>query len=235
MAPSHCTTCDTQIKARHNVPIFGWLWLRGKCASCGSKISPRYIIIEALTGVLFGLLAWKVLSLDLPLLPALLVLLGLLGLAFSGVVLSLIDLDTKTLPSKIIYPTLAWVAVTFGVATVLLGDYWLLLQAGLSALGLSAAYFILWLVRPAALGFGDVRLALPLGLVLGWFALPNLFLGFFLPFVLAFIYSIPGLLARKTSGKTSIALGPWMLLAAALTILVGDIAIDAYLELGGLK
>src|SRR3954454_18323079 len=51
--PSHCPHCDTPIKPWHNVPVFGWLCLRGRCAACSAPISPRYPIVEAVTGLLY--------------------------------------------------------------------------------------------------------------------------------------------------------------------------------------
>lgn len=56
--PSHCPKCNHPIRARDNVPVLGWLWLRGKCRDCGSPISPRYAIVEAIMGVIFFALAY---------------------------------------------------------------------------------------------------------------------------------------------------------------------------------
>ena len=56
--PSHCPKCNHAIRARDNVPVLGWLWLRGKCRDCGSPISPRYAIVEAVMGLLFFVLAY---------------------------------------------------------------------------------------------------------------------------------------------------------------------------------
>lgn len=55
---SHCPACKTPIKPWHNVPLFGWLWLRGRCAACGWRIPVRYPLVEALTGALFAFSPW---------------------------------------------------------------------------------------------------------------------------------------------------------------------------------
>ena len=87
--PSKCPKCGNPIRNRHNIPVLGWLMLRGKCADCANPISPRYPIIEALTGVLFVVLTLDISHLhwalgSLPLLPA-----------AAGVALTMIDFDHK--------------------------------------------------------------------------------------------------------------------------------------------
>jgi leader peptidase (prepilin peptidase) / N-methyltransferase len=58
---SHCTACGHPIRWYHNVPVLGWIWLRGKCRDCGIKISPRYPLVEFTVGLAFLLVGWLVL------------------------------------------------------------------------------------------------------------------------------------------------------------------------------
>ncbi|BDZ54378.1 hypothetical protein GCM10025870_14510 [Agromyces marinus] len=113
------------------------------------------------TSALFGLLAWRY-GLD-PVLPA------LLALAGAGVALSAVDLIEKRLPNAMVFPTALAVAVLLVVASALTGDWIALVWALAGGAGMFAFYFVLALVSPSAMGMGDVKFALPLGLALGWF------------------------------------------------------------------
>ncbi|MBE7189359.1 prepilin peptidase [Jatrophihabitans endophyticus] len=85
--PSHCPRCDSEILNRHNVPVLGWLVLRGRCHSCALPISARYPLIEAATGVAFAALTFAVgLSLALPV---------VLFLAAVAITKSMIAYDTR--------------------------------------------------------------------------------------------------------------------------------------------
>src|SRR5437763_8469616 len=93
--PSRCPDCGQGIRARHNVPVFGWLVLRGRCAGCGGRISVRYPLVELGTGVLFALLALRFAPPDLP---------AFLYFGAIGIALALIDLDCRRLPNAIVLP-----------------------------------------------------------------------------------------------------------------------------------
>src|SRR5688500_3131257 len=84
--PSRCPGCGGEIRARHNIPVAGWLLLRGRCADCGERISVRYPLVELATGLLFAALALRFAD-QLPALPA------YLYFAAVGIALALIDLD----------------------------------------------------------------------------------------------------------------------------------------------
>jgi leader peptidase (prepilin peptidase)/N-methyltransferase len=95
---SACPACKTPIKARHNVPVLGWLWLRGRCAACGAAIPARYPLVEASTGLVSGFLVWHF--------GYTLEAVGALGLTWTLIALALIDLDTQLLPDAITLPLL---------------------------------------------------------------------------------------------------------------------------------
>lgn len=104
--PSKCPRCGTQIKNRHNVPVIGWLVLRGKCASCGLPISPRYPIVEGITGVLFFAVTLALtLGGALWLVPP-----ALLAVAI-GLVAAFVAYDRLPLPERTIGVSIAIVAV----------------------------------------------------------------------------------------------------------------------------
>jgi leader peptidase (prepilin peptidase)/N-methyltransferase len=232
MTRSHCTVCHKQITAWENIPLISWLFLRGKCSGCKTPISPRYPIIEAGTALIFGVFTYIALTRfeAAPIFAAL----ALLSFAFVGILLALIDLDTRKLPTKVI----AWGAlpvVTGIVGYIVATGEWSRLWTALIFAGVYLVlYGILWIVKPGGLGFGDVRLSPLIGLTLGFISLGTAAVGFFAAWFLALIWLIPGMLKGKVTGKSKIPFGPWMILGAFVSIVVGDILFSGYLQLGGL-
>ena len=165
--PSACPKCGHAIRARDNVPVLGWLLLRGKCRDCGEPISPRYPIVEAVTGLSFALIAFVV-GIE-P--PAVFALPAYLYLAAISIALALIDLDTRRLPNRIVLPSLGVGAVLLALASWANGDWGALLRAVIGSAGLFALYFVIAFISPRGMGMGDVKLAAVLGLYLGWLGL----------------------------------------------------------------
>ncbi len=159
--PSRCPSCGAEIRNRHNVPVLGWLILRGKCYDCEAPISPRYPLVEALTGVLFAVVTLRLLHLDLAS-----ALSAYLYFASIGVALTMIDIDTKRLPNAIVYPSYPVVAVLLAISAGVEHDWWALARAGIGAAILLAFYVALTLAYPAGMGMGDVKLSGLLGAVL---------------------------------------------------------------------
>ncbi len=224
--PSHCPGCGNPVAPRDNVPLLSWLLLRGRCRHCGMRISVRYPLVEALTGILFALLAWRLGPTAA--LPAFLYLVAI------GVALALIDLDVKrlpnvlTLPSYVVAPSLLLVAV-LGEAT--LSD-WLRALGGLAAL--YGVYFALAFAYPAGMGFGDVKLAGILGLYLGWLGWATWAVGLLAGFFLGGGAGILLLLLGRAGRKSAIPFGPFMLLGALIAVLFGSPIASAYAEITGL-
>ena len=218
--PSRCPSCEKQISARDNIPVLSWLLLRGRCRNCGAAISPRYMLVELLTGVLFVLMLLRFgLSAELP---------AYLALTTSGVALAFIDLDTKRLPDKITIPTFVAVLVLLLLPAWLDSAWDSYLRAVLGAVALGGVYFVVWFIRPDAMGFGDVKLAPTLGLALGWLSWGAVALGGFLGFLLGAIVGVALMAASKAGRKTKVPFGPFMIAGALLTILVGQPVIDWY-------
>jgi leader peptidase (prepilin peptidase)/N-methyltransferase len=114
--PSKCPRCGTQIKNRHNVPVLGWLVLRGKCASCGLPISPRYPVVEGATGVLFLAVALGLgLRGQLWLVPPALLIVAI------ALVTGFVGYDRMPLPKRTILVSVAIVGLWVVVGTVVKG------------------------------------------------------------------------------------------------------------------
>ncbi|GAA4417759.1 prepilin peptidase [Actinokineospora soli] len=219
---SRCPECGEPVRARHNVPVLGWLVLRGRCAGCGAPISARYPLVEAGTGVLFVVLAWRLHALGLlPALPA------YLYFGAVAVALSLIDLEFRRLPNAIVVPSAVVLAVLLAVAAGVGGDWWALGRAGIGAAALFGFYAALAVLYPAGMGWGDVKTAGLIGGVLGFLSWSALIVGGFAGFVVGALVGVAVLAAGRGGRKTAIPFGPSMLAGALIGILAGD-------ELGGL-
>lgn len=244
--PSACGACGRQIRAVDNVPVLSWLALRGRCRDCSAPISARYPLVELGTAVLFVavgirfvpdvVVAASVLGAvgALPLVANILVLVAFLAFAALSVALALIDLDTQTLPNKLVLPAFVIGAVLLGAAGLLTGNVGGLALAGIGAMGLFGLYLVAALVRPGGMGFGDVKLAGVIGLYLGFLGLPQLLVGAFAAFVLGGLFSLGLVLAKRAGRGSGIPFGPWMLAGAWLGVFAGGPIASSYLGLFGL-
>lgn len=219
--PSACPSCGTEIKWFDNIPVLSWIVLRGKCRSCGNRISARYPLVELGTGLLFALIAvvfgysWE--------LPA------YLYFAAIAVALGLIDLDVKRLPNAIVIPSYAVAGLLLLLPAILQPAWMEYANAWLGALVLFAFYFALAYIYPAGMGFGDVKLAGVLGLYLGWLGWGALLVGGFLGFLLGAVVGVVLIVVNRAGRKTAIPFGPFMLLGTLLGIIWGPALSELYL------
>ncbi len=154
--PSSCPRCGAEIRNRHNVPVLGWLVLRGRCYDCHAPISPRYPIVEAVTAALFAAVTAQVLHLHLGSALA-----AYLALATVGVVLSLVEYDHGWLPGRLVAGCTGLLGALVVVAG-LAGPHWsALARAGLAfaavgVLGLARCFTLPWTMRPDAVALAAV-------------------------------------------------------------------------------
>jgi leader peptidase (prepilin peptidase) / N-methyltransferase len=157
---SRCSQCGHQLAWHENVPLFGWLRLKGRCAACGTRISARYPIVEAATGALFAVVAWRIGAQPL----------ALLWCAFAAVLLALalIDWDTTLLPDSMTLPLL-WgglLASALGWTVPWPMAFW---GAVAGYLSLWSLYWVFKLITgKEGMGYGDFKLLAALGAWLGW-------------------------------------------------------------------
>ena len=218
---SHCTRCAAPVKARHNVPLLGWLLLRGRCATCGERISLRYPLVELATAVLFVAVAARFgASLALP---------AYLYLTAVAVALTMIDFDVRRLPNLIVLPSYAVGALLLVPPLVLHGD-WMAAVRGLAAMAaLWCFYFVLYYV--GGMGFGDVKLAGLLGLYLGWLGWSSVLVGTFTGFLVGGLAGAVLLATRRAGRRTAIPFGPAMLAGALLAVFAAGPVATWYLSL----
>jgi leader peptidase (prepilin peptidase) / N-methyltransferase len=214
---SRCPGCATPIKAYDNVPVLGWLWLRGRCRSCRARISPRYPIIEAITASLaVAVVLTKHSAPDI-----------VLGLVLVAVLvpIALIDFEHRIIPNKITLPAAA-AAVAIGAALDLSGVPEQLI-AGAGAGGFLLAFALAY---PRGMGMGDVKLAAVLGLFLGRSVAVAILVG-----VLTATLVGAAVMARigvEKGRKTAVPFGPFLALGGVVGLFAGPAIIHWYLHAG---
>ncbi|PWB98474.1 prepilin peptidase [Salinibacterium hongtaonis] len=232
---SHCPKCGHPVRWWDNLPVVSWFVLRGRCRDCREPISARYPTVEFVTGVLFaGVALWVLAAAPVTGIATVTLLCALLYLAAVSIALALIDLDTHTLPNRIVGPSYIVAAALLVATSLLLGEPATLLRMLAGAAILFVAYLAMALARPGGMGLGDVKLAGVLGLYLGWLGWGSLAVGAFSAFVLGGFYSIALLALGKANRKSGIPFGPWMLGGAWVGIFAGQPVWDAYLSWVGL-
>ena len=203
--PSRCPSCGASIQPQDNIPVVSYLILRGRCRSCKARISPRYPLVEALTGLLFGLAAYKF-GLSLELISALVLIAVLVALAG-------IDLEHRLLPNVIVGP-----AAAIGFVLSVAGDpsrWWVYL---VSAVGVAAGLFALALAYPGGMGMGDVKMGGMLGAFLGPYAVLTIFLG-------ALVGALGGgllIATRRIQRRSALPFGVFLAIAGVLTLFLGQ-------------
>ncbi len=237
--PSACGACGHAIRWYDNIPLVSWLVLRGRCRDCGSRISVRYPLVELLTAAAFvgvairfvpGVVAAEGAA---ALVGALLVLAAFLYLAAITIGLAAIDLETFRLPNAIVLPAYAVATVLFTAAAALSGSWDRLAASGIGLLVMGALYLVPLLVRPDAIGGGDVKLAGVLGAFLGWLGWGALGVGIVAGFILGGLFGVALIVAGR-GRRARVAFGPWMLAGAWVGVFAGDALLAGYLGLFGL-
>jgi len=211
--PSACMACGERLAWHDNIPLVSWFALRGRCRSCGTKISPVYPAVELTTALL---VAGCILAFGLTLDAAV--------AAFFCAVLVVVtatDLSHRIVPNKVVLPA---AAVVLAAQTALHpSPEWALGALGASGFLLAAA-----IAYPAGMGMGDVKLALLMGAMLGRTVAVALMLGM----ILALVPSIV-LLARHGSSarKMGIPFAPFLALGSILALFWGERILEGYLDL----
>ena len=223
LQPSHCPACGHGLRPWENIPLLSWLLLRGRCSHCGHPIHWQYPLVEALTGLLALVLAWK---------------LGpgthfLAGLTFTATLVALagIDLRTQLLPDPLTLPLL-WAGLLYS----LLGGPVPLADA---VIGAMAGYLSLWsvywlfklLTGKEGMGYGDFKLLAALGAWLGWKLLPLVIL---LSALLGLLAAVLMMVLLRHDRRQPIPFGPYLAAAGWLALIWGEPLLDRYLRLLGI-
>ena len=217
---SRCPSCGHPISALENIPILSWLWLRGRCSDCHAPISPRYPIVEAVTGLCsaagaayFGY-GWM--------------LLGALLLIWSLIALTFIDADTQLLPDSITLPLL-WMGLCFNLFGVFADLSSAVLGAMVGYLSLWSVYWAFKLVTgKEGMGYGDFKLLAALGAWLGWQMLPLIIL---LSSLVGAAVGIVLIILARQGRHVPIPFGPYLAAAGLIALIWGKDLTQMYLRL----
>ena len=207
---SACPSCGQSITALQNIPVLSYLFLGGKCAVCKTPISIRYPLVEALTGLLTGFLAWRF---------------GVTWIAGFAIIflwaliaLTFIDADTTLLPDDITLPLL-WLGLLVNVGGVFTDDV-------SAILGAAGGYLVLWFVYWAfklttgkeGMGYGDFKLLAAIGAWLGWQFLPLVIL---LSAVEGTVVGIAGIVLKGRDKGAKLPFGPYLAAAGLIALVWG--------------
>ncbi|MGB3766739.1 MAG: prepilin peptidase [Phormidesmis sp.] len=228
--PSRCPSCKTRLKPYDNVPVLGWLWLRGRCRSCRLPIAVRYPIVEFSCACLF-VSVYALFGMTWATPGHWLFVCWLLALA-------LIDLDTMTLPNSLTASGLVLGWLFQGWMSYLIEPTLVHVISGVAA-AVGASIFGLWLFDlvgiagsrafgKAAMGGGDAKLAAMMAAWLGW---PGLLLATFLAAAMGAVVGSGAMALGVLGAKQHIPFGPYLALGAVLTLFYGQALIAAYLSI----
>jgi leader peptidase (prepilin peptidase)/N-methyltransferase len=217
---SRCPHCHSLIRAINNIPVISYLLLKGKCKNCSNRISLRYPLIELLTGILTGFIAWHF-GYNLQTLFAII-------LTWSLICVSIIDFDYQLLPDDITLPLL-WLGLACNIFNLFTDIY-------SSLIGAMLGYGILWIIfisfklvtGKEGMGYGDFKLLAMLGAWLGWEMLPFIVL---LSSLLGSIMGVSLILTGKHSRSKPIPFGPYLAVAGWVALIWGEEITDIYLKL----
>jgi leader peptidase (prepilin peptidase)/N-methyltransferase len=234
---SACPACKAPITALQNIPVLSYLVLKGRCAGCGVRISPRYPAIEALSGVLSAAVAWKF-GFGWPALEALILTWFLIALTF-------IDVDHQLLPDDLTLPLL-WLGLLLSLTVPLLGgpahvsDPPIPQDPRSAIIGAIAGYLSLWsvyhlfklLTGQEGMGYGDFKLFAAFGAWLGWKMLFPIIL------IAAAVGATVGIVMIAVYGRdrrSHIPFGPFLAAAGWLMLMFGRGLVSSYLSLYSLR
>ena len=217
---SACPQCSHAISAAENIPVLSYLFLRGKCAGCGAAISPRYPVVEALSGILSAYAAWHF-GYGIAAVSAIVFVWALLALTF-------IDFDTQLLPDSITLPLL-WM----GLLLNLDGTFTALPNA---LIGAVVGYLVLWSVYwmfklvtgKEGMGYGDFKLLAAIGAWMGWTMLPLVIL---LSSVVGAVVGISLIVVAKHGRNIPIPFGPYLAGGGLIALFWGQTLTQSYLQL----
>jgi leader peptidase (prepilin peptidase)/N-methyltransferase len=217
---SRCPACGAPVAWRDNLPVVGWLLLRGRCRACRAPIPWSYPAVELAMGALWALVTLRLAGAGLGwAVPA------YLALAFICVVLAVIDTRTRLLPNRITYPAFPVMLSLLLLASLGLGDLGRLARALLAAVAVGGFFLTLALISPRGMGLGDVKLAPTLGLALGWLSWGAVAFGVFAGFLLGGLAGLAAIALLGLTRKSLLPFGPWLVAGALLGVLAGaDVA-----------
>ena len=227
---SKCLFCGHRLYAKDLVPIFSFLFLRGRCRYCRRSISWQYFSVELVTGLSFALIFWHIFGLwdlniwwnNITLILGAQLLIWWIFVAFL-IIIFVYDLRYYLILDKVSLPAIVLVFI----ANLFLGHSWLtLLIAALIGGGFFLAQFVL--SQGKWIGGGDIRLGFLMGMILGW---PHILTGLFLAYIFGSVIGLCLIAMSKKKFSSKVPFGTFLTLATFIALLYGDVLLNWYLTL----
>ena len=221
---SHCPQCKHKLAIRDNIPLFGWLFLGGRCRYCKASISIQYPLVELLTGVLSALIVWKF-GISWA---------ALAGLAFTWTLIALsgIDFHTQLLPDSLNYPLL-WLGLLLSLWTMFTTPNLSIIGAVVGYLSLWSVYWLFKLLTgKEGMGYGDFKLLAAMGAWMGPSALLPIIL---LSSLIGALFGVVLIATRKLGREVPMPFGPFIAAAGWVWFMAGDTLLQTYLNLSGMR
>lgn len=222
--PSHCPHCKHPLSARDNIPLIGWLLLRGRCRYCKASISIQYPLVELLSGVLSAIIVWKFGPTWM----------ALAGLMFTWMLIAMagIDFRTQLLPDQLTFPLL-WLGLLLSLLPMFVAAPSAIIGAAAGYLSLWSVYWLFKLITgKEGMGYGDFKLLAALGAWMGPVSL--------LPVIL--LSSLIGALIggtlialRRHERELPMPFGPFIAAAGWVWLVAGDGLLQGYMQFSGLR
>ncbi len=230
---SHCPKCKKILAWYDLIPLVSFALTKGKCRYCGERISWQYPLVEFFTGLLFvsvGYLVFEKFSCE-QLLYCYIVILLYCFFISCLIVIFVYDLKHFIIPDQIVYPAIVG-ALLFKIIPITRTKVLYNLGGGGIAAGLAAGFFLILILtsRGKWMGWGDVKMALFMGLLLGW---PNILVALMLAFVTGGIIGLGLILTKKKVFKSQLPFGPFLSAATLISIFWGDKLVNWYLNFIG--
>lgn len=239
---SFCPECKHNLSWKDLFPVFSWVFLGGKCRYCKKKISIYYPIIELVSGVLFVLVFnflgfdwklkignWKLIELCL-----------MFYITSSLIVIFVYDLKHYLIPDVVLFPAIIitflyrlfenlFIGSFIGNWELKIGNFTPLISYFFAVIIASGFFLIIFLLsKGRAMGFGDVKLAILMGLLLGF---PNILVALFLAFFFGAIIGIILMVFNRKSFKSEIPFGPFLITGTFITLFFGEKIINWYFKM----
>jgi len=220
--PSHCAVCQHKLAVKDLIPLFSYLRLRGRCRYCQAAIPRKLFWVELATGLIFALLYWHYgLSAEL----------GIMAFyACLFIIIFVVDLEHGLILNKVVYPGMV-VALLLALLPRPWLTQWIVTGVANAALGGAVGFVILFLiaiVSRGGMGWGDVKLAALIGMATGF---PLVFFSLIMGAIVGGIVAVALMIAKKRTRRQTIPFGPFLALAAMITLLWGSNILEWYLGL----
>jgi leader peptidase (prepilin peptidase)/N-methyltransferase len=229
--PSHCPVCQQKLATKDLIPVFSYLRLRGRCRYCQAAIPRRLFWVELATAVIFALLYWWFVVVNPENSELGIVTFGVLAFyACLFTIIFVVDLEHGLILNKVVYPAMVVALLLALYPSPWLGET-MVMRVAYSALGGAigfAIFLLIVIVSRGGMGWGDVKLAALVGLATGF---PLVILAVIMAAILGGIAAVALLIAKKRKRRQTIPFGPFLSVAAMITLLWGSNILSWYLGL----